>query len=80
MHLQARVWYNQRNFEEAKSEGLRAVGVYERIGFTKDAEDCRALLRDIETEMRNSATSAEPDFNGEPLGTALLPTFANSSF
>ena len=50
MELQARIWYNQCRLEEAKSEALRAINVYEKIGATKDVEDCRAILRDIERQ------------------------------
>jgi len=46
--LQARFWYGQSKFEEAKSEALCAADVFERFGAAKDLEDCRALLRDIE--------------------------------
>jgi len=46
--LQAKFWYGQGKFEEAKSEALRAADVFERFGAAKDLEECRALLRDIE--------------------------------
>ena len=77
MRLQARVWFNQRRLEEAKSEALCAADVYERIGATKDAESCRAILSDIEREMKKPATSDESDFNGEPLEPVQLPTLVN---
>jgi len=48
MRLQARFWYEQGKFEEAKSEVLRAADAFERFGAAKDLEECRALLRDIE--------------------------------
>jgi len=48
IELQARFWYGQGKFEEAKSEALGAADVFERLGAAKDLEDCRALLRDIE--------------------------------
>ena len=48
MELQARFWYGECMFEEAKSEVLRAVDIYEGIGATRDVEDCKAILRDIE--------------------------------
>ena len=70
MHLQALFLYNQRRLEEAKSEALGAAGVYEGIGATTDVEDCRALLRYIETEMEKSVTSDEPqtlDQDGYPI-------------
>jgi len=48
MQLQSRFWCGQGKFEEAKSEALGAADVFERLGATKDLEECRALLRDIE--------------------------------
>ena len=42
--LQARLWYRQSMFEEAKSEALRAHGVFEKLGATGDAERTREFL------------------------------------
>jgi len=53
MELQARFWYQQHKLEEAKSEVLRAADVYEKIGATKDVEDCRQLLHKLEEAMNN---------------------------
>jgi len=46
--LQAKFWYRQGKFEEAKSEALGAADVFERFGAARDLEECRALLRNIE--------------------------------
>jgi len=51
--LQARFWYGQGKFEEAKSEALGAADVFERFGAAKDLEECRALLRDIEEKWES---------------------------
>ena len=51
MQLQALFWCGQCMFEKAKSEALSAADVYEKIGATGDAEDCRALLREIDGEF-----------------------------
>ena len=67
MKLQARIWYRDHRFEEGKSEAMRAADVYEGIGATKDVEDCRAILRDIEEATNEPAVSHESDPNGEPL-------------
>jgi hypothetical protein len=48
MELQALIWYQQGRLEEAKSEALRAVDVYGKLGAAKDVEDCRELLQEIE--------------------------------
>ena len=64
MELQARFWYKEGRFEDAKSEALRAVDIFEKIGATKDVEDCRATLRSIKGAMDEQATSDE-DSDGE---------------
>ena len=51
--LQARFWYGQGRFEEAKSEALGAADVFERFGAAKDLEECRALLRDIGEKLES---------------------------
>ena len=48
MGLQAHIWYTQGRLDEAKSEALRAVDVYQKLEAVKGVEDCRMLLRDIE--------------------------------
>jgi tetratricopeptide (TPR) repeat protein len=48
MERQARFWYKEGRPEEAKSEVLCAVGVYEKVGAAKEIEDCKRLLQKIE--------------------------------
>ena len=74
MMLQARFWYKERRLEEAKSEALRAVGVFEKLGATRKLEECSNLLRKIEKKMKKPVTS------GKFLETRLLPGPANSPF
>ena len=50
LELQARFWYRECMFEEAKSEALRAAGVFEGIGATRDVDGCKAILQNIEEE------------------------------
>ena len=57
MEQQARIWWKERKFEEAKSEVLHAASVFEKIGAAKEAEGCRAILRDIEEAVSNLAPS-----------------------
>jgi len=52
MELQAGFWHRQHQFEEARSEVLGAAEVYEKLGATRDLEDCRELLQRIEQEMK----------------------------
>ena len=51
MQFQARLWYKRNRLEEARSEALRAVGVYEKLGATKDLKRCSGLFQQIEEEM-----------------------------
>ena len=46
--LQAFIWYQQNMFEEAKSEALRALNIFEKLGATNDAGDTRELLGEID--------------------------------
>ena len=45
MDLQARVWYGQGRFEEARSEALRALDAFEKLGAAHNAEITRQLLQ-----------------------------------
>ena len=49
MELQATVWYKQGRLEEARTEALCAADNYDKLGATDKMEDCRELLRKIET-------------------------------
>ncbi|KAF9780490.1 hypothetical protein BJ322DRAFT_1164320 [Thelephora terrestris] len=46
--MQARIWYQEGRLEEAKTEALRAMEVYERLGVVKQAGRCRELFQMIE--------------------------------
>ena len=74
--LQALVWDRQQMFEEAKSEILRALGVFEDLGAVGDAEDCRKVLGRIDRNARGNdlAThrSGQSDNDGELLEPMLL--------
>ena len=45
--IQADAWYQQHRLEDAKSEALRALGIYEELGATKEAGICEDLLQKI---------------------------------
>jgi len=74
--LQARFWDEQHMFEEAKSEALHALGVFEKLGATNDAEVARRLLRQIDYDARGMdsdlAIPDDPANDGELLETMLL--------
>ena len=83
MELQAWLWYKQDRLEEAKSEYLHVVDLYEKMGTTVDLERCRDVIMEIEAEMESPVASDESDSsaksNGKSSGTISLPT-ANLTF
>ena len=78
--LQAWVWRDQHRLGEAKSEALRALDIYEKLGAAKDVEECRRLLRDIEKELNTLVASGQSDFDCELLKILHLPARVNSPF
>ena len=59
MCLQAKSWHEQGRLGEAKSEVLRAVDVFVKLGATDDLQPCRARLRDIEATIDKREASHE---------------------
>ena len=59
MGMQAMIWSKQHRLEEAKSEALRAVDVYKRLGAVERVEDCGDLLRGIERGLDVPVTSGQ---------------------
>ena len=51
MRLQAAIWYWQGRLEDAKTEALQLLEVYEKFGAAKDAQICRDLLELVELAM-----------------------------
>jgi tetratricopeptide (TPR) repeat protein len=80
MELQIRVWYKQCKLEEARSEALRTISVFEEVGAVRDSERCRKHLRRIEEKMKTLVISGELDFDGELLKTVPPPAPINSPF
>ena len=54
---QAIFWYNERKFEEVRSEALHAADSYKKVGAMKDIEDCQAILRRIEIAVNKPVAS-----------------------
>ena len=48
--LQARCWYKQHRPEEARSEALHALDLFEKLGAANEMERIRKLLREIDTQ------------------------------
>ena len=80
MELQARLWRGQSRLEEARSEILRAVDLFEKTGVTTALEACRNSLTDIDAEMKGLVASDESGVDGELLGTAPLPMATDFTF
>jgi len=55
MYLQAGIWVQQFKFEQAKSEALHAVEVFEKLGAVRDVQRCRQILRDIDSAQEINA-------------------------
>jgi tetratricopeptide (TPR) repeat protein len=51
MEFQARIWYRQSRLEDARSEALGALEIYEKLGAAQDVGKCRELLQEIEHVM-----------------------------
>ena len=58
MGLQAKVWYFQGRLEDAKTEALKALEIFEKVGAAHNADICSHLLLKIEQAMKNR--SADP--------------------
>jgi tetratricopeptide (TPR) repeat protein len=80
MELQARIWYKRGRLEEAESEVLHAVGVFEELGAADDAKRCRNFLWEIKKKMKGPVISGESSVNGELPETTPLPAPTNSLF
>ena len=73
MQLQAQFWCKERRFGEAKSEALRAIEVYEKLGATNDLEVCKEILRNIEVSVNRPADGELPRM--VPPHTSVNPRF-----
>ena len=51
MQLKAHIWYRQHRLEDAISETLGAIQIFERLGASRDAVRCKGLLHDMEQAM-----------------------------
>ena len=76
MKLQAEVWYEQLRLEDAKSETLQALEIFEKGRAVGDAGRCRRTLQKIEEAMKNKST----DSPGERLEMILHPMFVDFQF
>jgi len=61
MELQARIWCKQHRFEEASSEVLRAIDVYEKLGAASVVEGCKETLLDIRKKLSSPVSPVNRD-------------------
>ena len=64
VEMQARIWYLQRGPEDARSEVLGALEIFERLGAAVDVGRCRELLQEIEEAMEGQSSGGS-DSGGE---------------
>ena len=57
MEMQARAWCGQRRLEDAKSEALRALEIFENLGAAADVENCKYTLQEIEIAVESRSIS-----------------------
>lgn len=53
MEAQARIWFQQRRLNDATSEALGAIEIFEKLGATEDERRCRFLLYE---QMKSKST------------------------
>jgi tetratricopeptide (TPR) repeat protein len=58
IYLQATIWHRQRRLEDAKSEGLHALKIFEKLGDAKKAGNCRGLLQIVGRTMESQSTNS----------------------
>ena len=56
MEMQARIWYGQNRFQDATSEVLRAIEIFEKVGAADDGRECKMLLCDNWMLQRKSGS------------------------
>ena len=65
MDAQARIWYRQHRLEDATSEALRAIEVFERLGAADDGRACKMLVWDNYMQQRNSGSPSPSKKSGQ---------------
>jgi ATP/maltotriose-dependent transcriptional regulator MalT len=54
--MQAEAWYRELRFEDAKSEALDAIQIYEKLGLAEDVNSCHYILQQIERATNRWST------------------------
>jgi tetratricopeptide (TPR) repeat protein len=71
--LQAWVCCEQGRLEDAASEALQALEIFDRLGALMEADHCRTLLRDIEQETKDCHTSVVSSQEQYRVSHLLIP-------
>ena len=79
--LQAALWYQQDMFEEARSEALHALDVFEKFGAVGLAEATRRLLELIDSDAQGDGLGSDDgwDYDGGLVETTLVLMCIDSS-
>ena len=77
METQAQIWGRQHKLEEARSEALGALEIYERVGAAQDGERCKGLLRRVEKAI-GTQRSGKLDSDGQFSNHDTAPIPVNS--
>ena len=65
MKAQAGIWYRQHRLEDARSEALCALEIFEKLGAAQDVGFCRESLLEIQKAMaRRSISDIGGEFSG----------------
>jgi tetratricopeptide (TPR) repeat protein len=56
--LQAKISYRQHSLDDATSEVSRALGIFGKVGASKELEDCKTLIRNIEQAAKSGPRPA----------------------
>ena len=73
MQMQASIWYRQHRFQDATSEVLRAIEIFERLGAADDGRACKMLLWDNCMRQRGSPGLSDGSSSVVPSGDAYVP-------
>ena len=56
MEMQAGVWYRQLRLDDAKSESLRSLEIYEKLGAEEGVKNSKYILREVEQAMEERSS------------------------
>ena len=75
MEQQASLWSQQRMFEKAKFEALRAADIYEKLGAAYDLGTCRDFIWRVDKRIKKPVVPIASGADGELLESVLLVVY-----